>query len=142
MPTPTSAMVKPSTLPAPLATTLDQFDLYDPTRLSDDESSDLVGVIGLGSLLFFLLPIFETGLLSDIGFSALFGGGLASYLGLRKDTVGTISRNVAGSLANKAAVGVYDKVSELEEEYEVTDKAKKKGKELIDKAVAKVKEGL
>ena len=135
-------LAKPSTLPLALTDTLDKYDLYDPTRLADKEADDLVGLIGAGTLLTFLLPIFETGFLADVGFSALIGGGLASYLGLRKDTVGTISRNVAGGLANKAAVGAYEAAVEVEEEYQLTDKAKRKGKEVIDDVIKKVKEGL
>ena len=64
--------------------------------------SNTLGAAGFGGLLVFLLPIFETGFLADFAFSALVGGGIASYLALRKDSVGIIARDVVGETSNKA----------------------------------------
>ena len=81
--------------------------------------------------------------------SALFGGGLGAFLGLRKGTGGTIARSVFGSLANKVAVGTYTKGVELVEaakeydrEAEVVKGVTKAGKAALDELQKKIKEGL
>ena len=65
---------------------------------------------------------------------------LGGYLALRKDPVGAITRDVVGDTANKVAKGTYEKVIELEEEFQITDNAKKTVSKTIDdlkKAVQK-----
>ena len=133
-------MVKQSTLPAPLVPYLEKADLLDPTTLEPADQDNALGAAGFSSFLLFLLPIFEAGLLTDVFFSALFGVGLGGYLALRKDPVGAITRDVVGDTANKVAKGTYEKVIELEEEFQITDNAKKTVSKTIDdlkKAVQK-----
>ena len=128
----TSAMVKQSTLPPALVPYLDQADLFDPTTLSDEEQENIGGAVGFSALLIFLLPIFEAGLISDVFFSALFGASVGGYLALRKDPIGAITRDVVGDTSNKVAKGAYEKAIELEEEYDLTENAKKTAANLID----------
>jgi len=118
------------TLPPAVSEALESADLFDPTKLQAQEQDDWLGVVGFGTVLAFLLPIFEAGLIPDILFSALFGGGLAAYVGLRKDEAGTISRTT-GRLANKAALTTYKKAVDIEEEYEVSRKVREKAVETV-----------
>lgn len=138
----TSAMVKQSTLPPALVPYLDQADLFDPTTLSDEEQENIGGAVGFSALLIFLLPIFEAGLISDVFFSALFGASVGGYLALRKDPIGAITRDVVGDTSNKVAKGAYEKAIELEEEYDLTENAKKTAANLIDDLKKKVQKGL
>ena len=138
---PPAALVK-STLPPALATTLDGAGLYDPTTFKEDEKEGALGAVGFGALLFFLLPIFEAGLISDAIFSLLVGGGIGGYLSLRKDAVGAVTRDVVGDTSSKAAKGTVEKVWELEEEFDISNNLKKGASQVVKDLQKKVKEGL
>ena len=99
---PAGAIAKQSTLSPALSTQLAKYELYDPTTLNDDDQTNTLSAMAFGAALLFLLPVFEAGFLTDVAFSALFGGGLAGYAALRKDAVGAITRDVVGDTSNKA----------------------------------------
>ena len=142
VPSSSSALVKGSTLAPALVPFLDDANLLDPTTLSEDDQENALGAIGFGAFALFLLPIFEAGLLTDVFFSVLVGGGLGGYFALRKDPVGAITRDVVGDTANKVAKGTYEKAIELEEEFELTDTAKKAVAGAITDLKKKIQESL
>ena len=87
----------------------------------------MIGTAATGGLLLFLLPLFEVGFIGDLALSTFFGAGIAGYLALRKDEVGSQARTLVGSNAMMAA----DKAKTLESEYKVVDTVKAKADELI-----------
>ena len=56
-----------------------------------------------------------------------------------RTTVGSITRDVVGETSVDVAVSAYEKTVELEKEYELTDKAKKKAKEALDDLQKQIK---
>ena len=90
----------------------------------------------------FLLPLFEAGFITDVVASLLVGGGLAGLLALRKDAIGTTTRDIVGEKSNQAALATYEKVVELEKEYEVTKNVREKSKLALDELTKKIKDGL
>ena len=116
----------PVTLPPALSGALRTADLLDPSTFTVAEQDDLLGAIGLGTALLFSLPLIEGSFVcavfrrltrwtalsarmlmaptspandrSDLFFSLVVGGGLSAYAALRKDSVGTFTRSVAGQL--------------------------------------------
>ena len=103
-----------------------------PNQLEGEEQDGLLGAMAGSSALLFLLPLFEFGLFGDLALSALVGGGLSGYAALRKDGVGDVARQ-SGKIANKGALVSYGKAKEVNEEYQLTEKAK-------DSAIAAAKE--
>lgn len=91
------------TLPGSVSDTLKDFNLKSPNEMSDSEYNTYSGAAILGTLLFYVTAgaaVTENDfglLLSDFVISALIGGGLAIYLSLRKDDLGTLA-NQLGSL--------------------------------------------
>ena len=77
----------------------------------------------------------------DLLLSAIIGGGLSGYAALRKDGVGDVART-AGKVANKGALATYASAKKLNEEYELTEKAKTKAVELVKQATEKLKQSL
>ena len=71
----------------------------------------------------------------------IIGGGLSGYAALRKDGVGDVART-AGKVANKGALATYASAKKLNEEYELTEKAKAKAVELVKQATEKLKQSL
>jgi len=131
-----------SSLPPPVQDALERADLLDPTTFAKEEQDDTIGAIAAGAALVFLLPLFEAGFINDVIFSTLAGGGAAAYAALRKDQVGTFTRSVTGRLAKKAATTTYEKVLEVEEEYQVTQKVKDKAVEVAKDVTAELKKKL
>lgn len=113
-------------LPDAVASTIKEQGLKSPNELgTTDYNTYSAAAIG-GTLIFFLLPLFNIfGFLGDFVFSALIGGGAAAYCSLRKDEVGGYA-NQFGGYVMKA----LDKV----EESKVLDQAQAKVTELVDKA--------
>ena len=134
--------MKPSSLPLALSDAFEKYELYDPTTLSDADQAAARGVVGFGTMATFLLPIFEAGLLPDVFFSLLIGGGLGALVALRKDNVGTVARDVVGDTSNKAAKGAYKAAVEIERDLELTEKAKTSAKKFAEDLEKKIKEGL
>ena len=93
-------------------------------------------------VLLFLLPIFEIGFLGDLGFSALFGGGLSAYAALRKDSVGMVTRKVTGRQANRAALYASEVIDYVEKEFEVSDTVKKGAIDTVSKVRAEIQKKL
>ena len=102
-------------------------DLQDPTAMSPEDQDNTVAAAAAGLALLFLLPIFEIGLFGDLALSGIFGGGIAAYCALRKDSIGQITRDVGGRTARTT----FDTAKKLEREYEVTEKVIDKSKQLI-----------
>ena len=128
-------------LPTTAVDLFENNDLLVPNKLNDDEQDGWLGAIAAGTGLLFLLNVFELGAIYDLGLSALIGGGLSGYAALRKDAFGDVSRS-AGKVANKGALATFAKAKELNEEYEVSDKAKKKAIETVKQVTEKLKENL
>ena len=109
-------------LPDAIADVIKEQDLNSPNDLSDgDYNTYSAAAIG-GTLIFFLLPIFNLlGPIGDFVFSALIGGGVGAYASLRKDTVGEYGNKFGGYV-----LMAVDKVVEQ------TPAVKAKVEELID----------
>ena len=131
-----------SSLPPVLAEAFESADLLDPTTLSPVDRDSSLGAIAISALVVFLLPVFEAGCIGDVLASTLIGGGLAGYLSLRKDEVGSVVREKLGSSSNKAAAKAYEKAVEIEAEYQIMSKTKKKATELMDEVQKKIKDTL
>ena len=83
--------------------------LSNPNELSDSEYNSYSAAAIGGTLIFFLLPIFNLlGFAGDFVFSALIGGGAAAYASLRKDQIGEYGNKFGGIVLQGA-----DKVVEL-----------------------------
>jgi len=108
---------------------LSEFDLSDPSTLPKDDQDELVGAAAVGALAIFLLPLFEIGFFGDVALSALIGGGLASYLGLRND-VGSTTRKVVG----RSAIVAAEKAKQYERKEQLAEKAKAKAADLWKEA--------
>ena len=105
----------------------------DPGEFGQGEFDQFVAGTAAGSLLLFLLPLFEVGFVGDLVLSTVFGGGALAYAQLRKDEVGNYAGQV-GSYSMKAV----DKVQELDREYKVTEQVKSK----VDGIVKDIKSSL
>jgi len=131
----TTTLVAQSRLPAALQEALTSADLLDPTTFEKEDQTNSLGAVAAGSLAVFLLPLFEAGLLGDVVFSTLVGGGLVGYAALRKDSVGSLTRDVGG----RGVVRAAQKVQELEKEYEVTTKAKETANKVANQLTDQLK---
>ena len=97
------------TLPGAVTDILKDADLSNPNDLSDSEYNSYSAAAIGGTLIFFLLPIFNLlGFAGDFVFSALIGGGAAAYASLRKDQIGEYGNKFGGIVLQGA-----DKVVEL-----------------------------
>lgn len=142
-PTP-SSLVDPSKSAFPLAVqeAFTSAQLLDPSSLSPSDLEKTKGAVGLGAVVAFWLPLFDVGLVSDLGLSLLFGGSLAAYAALRSDPVGAVTRDVLGDAANQAVVLAVTTAQDVEEEYELTDKAKAAAAKVLNELKAKIQQGL
>ena len=94
----------PDALTGPLA----DLDLKNPNDLSDAEYNSYSAAAIGGTLIFFLLPVFNLlGFAGDFIFSALIGGGAGAYASLRKDQIGDYGNKFGGIVLQSA-----DKVAE------------------------------
>ena len=94
----------PDALTGPLA----DLDLKNPNDLSDAEYNSYSAAAIGGTLIFFLLPVFNLlGFAGDSIFSALIGGGAGAYASLRKDQIGDYGNKFGGIVLQGA-----DKVAE------------------------------
>jgi hypothetical protein len=122
-------------LPDTVTDKLEGFELKNPNKLDEDEYKGYAGAAILGTLLFFLLPgafltnipdtlkdIAETAL-PNFAFSALVGGGLAIYLSLRKDEVGSQIRDYGNKLLDTVGLPTirYDLPSQVTDVIESND---------------------
>jgi hypothetical protein len=139
---PRGGVLDKSSLPPVLAEAFETADLLDPTTLSPVDRDSSLGAIAVGALVVFVFPVFEAGFIGDLLASTLIGGGLAGYLSLRKDEVGSVVREKLGSSSNKAAAKAYEKAVEIEAEYQIMSKTKKKATELMDEVQKKIKDTL
>ncbi|EOD38458.1 hypothetical protein EMIHUDRAFT_454655 [Emiliania huxleyi CCMP1516] len=108
------------TLPAAVADPIKDLDLKSPNDLSQAEYNSYSAAAIGGTLIFFILPLFDIlGFFGDFVFSALVGGGVGAYASLRKDSVGEYANKFGGALltaADKAAAeapGLKDKLQKL-----------------------------
>ena len=108
------------TLPDAIGGVLQEQDLKNPNDLSDDEYNTYSAATIGGSLILFLLPLFDIlSLPGDLVLSALLGGGLCAYLSLRKDDVGKYANQFGGYVmvavdkVAEATPGIQDKVNDL-----------------------------
>lgn len=114
------------TLPDVVTSTIKDQGLNSPNELGTTEYNTYSAAAIGGTLILFLLPIFNLlGFFGDFVFSALIGGGAAAYCSLRKDEVGNYA-NQFGGYVMKALDAV--------EESKVLDQAQAKVTELVDKA--------
>jgi len=109
-----------STLAPPLAKVLDVLDLYDPTTMSSEDQDNVIGAVVAGFAVFFPLLYAQFGLFPDFLLATAFGGGVSGYCALRKDIIGSITRDIAGSSTNLVLVNVVEKAEAIAEEYELT----------------------
>ena len=73
------------TLPAAVADPIKDLDLKSPNDLSQAEYNSYSAAAIGGTLIFFILPLFDIlGFFGDFVFSALVGGGVGAYASLRK----------------------------------------------------------
>ena len=108
------------TLPDAVGGVLQEQDLNNPNDLSTtDYNTYSAAAIG-GTLILFLLPLFDLlSLPGDLVFSALIGGGALAYLSLRKDDVGKYANQFGGYVmvavdkVAEATPGIQDKVNDL-----------------------------
>ena len=83
-------------------------DIKNPNDLSQTDYNTYSGAAIGGTLVLFLLPLFDlTGFIGDFIFSALIGGGALAYASLRKDTVGEYANKFGGYV-----ITAVDKVNE------------------------------
>ena len=128
-------------LPETVVEYFESQDLLVPNRLDEEQQDSWLGAIAAGTGLLFALNLFEIGAGMDLLLSAIIGGGLSGYAALRKDGVGDVART-AGKVANKGALATYASAKKLNEEYELTEKAKTKAVELVKQATEKLKQSL
>jgi hypothetical protein len=128
-------------LPETVVEYFESQDLLVPNCLNEEQQDSWLGAIAAGTGLLFALNLFEIGAGMDLLLSAIIGGGLSGYAALRKDGVGDVART-AGKVANKGALATYASAKKLNEEYELTEKAKAKAVELVKQATEKLKQSL
>jgi len=128
-------------LPETVVEYFESQDLLVPNCLDEEQQDSWLGAIAAGTGLLFALNLFEIGAGMDLLLSAIIGGGLSGYAALRKDGVGDVART-AGKVANKGALATYASAKKLNEEYELTEKAKAKAVELVKQATEKLKQSL
>jgi hypothetical protein len=100
-------------LPDAVSEAIKEQDLKSPNDLSDaDYNTYSAAAIG-GTLIFFILPLFDLlGFFGDFVFAALIGGGAAIYCSLRKDAVGEYA-NKFGGIVLQGADAVAEQVPKL-----------------------------
>ena len=111
---------------------LAQFGLMDPTTMAVEEQDKVVGAVLTGAALLFPLFYLKFGLLPDLVFSAVFGGGPAGLLALRTDAVGKFARDAVGGTANLALSNFVIQAEEIDNEYKVTKEAQERIRRQID----------
>ena len=85
------------TLPAAVADPIKDLDLKSPNDLSQAEYNSYSAAAIGGTLIFFILPLFDfVGFIGDFVLSALIGGGALAYLSLRKDDLGEYGGKFGG----------------------------------------------
>jgi len=135
---PAGALARDFQLPLAVTNALVASELQDPTKMSREDQDNSLGAIAAGTGLLFLLPLFEIGFFGDLALSSILGGGLAAYAALRKDTIGTLTRDVGG----KTARTTFDKAKAYERENQLTEKAIAKTKEAVAELKKKIAEEL
>jgi len=95
-------------LPDAVTPVLKEQGLNNPNELDTGAYNSYSAAAIGGTLLFFILPLFDLlGFFGDFVFSALIGGGLGAYASLRKDQVGEYANKFGGIVLQGA-----DKVAE------------------------------
>ena len=85
------------TLPAAVGNVLGEAELKNPNDLDDEAYNTYSAAAIGGTLILFLLPLFDLlGFIGDFIFSALIGGGALAYAALRKDVVGEYANKAGG----------------------------------------------
>ena len=107
-------------LPSAVDSILKEQDLNNPNKLDDDAYNTYSAAAIGGTLLVFLLPIFNfAGFFPDFILSALIGGGAAAYCSLRNDVIGEYANKAGGYVMMgidkgvEAAPGVKAKIEDL-----------------------------
>ena len=107
-------------LPSAVDSILKEQDLNNPNNLDDDAYNTYSAAAIGGTLLVFLLPIFNfAGFFPDFILSALIGGGAAAYCSLRNDVIGEYANKAGGYVMMgidkgvEAAPGVKAKIEDL-----------------------------
>ena len=84
-------------LPSAVDNILKEQDLNNPNNLDDEAYNTYSAAAIGGTLLVFLLPIFNfAGFLPDFILSALVGGGAAAYCSMRRDVIGEYANKAGG----------------------------------------------
>ena len=84
-------------LPDAIADVLKEQDLNSPNDLDTTAYNNYAAAAIGGTLIFFLLPLFDfVGFIGDFVLSALIGGGALAYLSLRKDDLGEYGGKFGG----------------------------------------------
>lgn len=107
-------------LPSAVDSILKEQDLNNPNNLDDEAYNTYSAAAIGGTLLVFLLPIFNfAGFFPDFILSALIGGGAAAYCSLRNDIIGEYANKAGGYVMMgidkgvEAAPGVKAKIEDL-----------------------------
>ena len=99
---------------------------------SPNPNPKVVGAVVTGAALLFPLFYLKFGLLPDLVFSAVFGGGPAGLLALRTDAVGKFARDAVGGTTNLALSNFVIQAEEIDNEYKVTKEAQERIRRQID----------
>ena len=104
-------------LPSVVTDVLKDVGVKNPNELDTTAYNEYSAAAIGGTLLFFILPIFDiTGFFGDLIFSALFGGGLLAYAALSDGPVGEYGNKFGGLVMKGVDEGfpaVKSKVEEL-----------------------------
>ena len=106
--------------------------LMDPTTMAVEEQDKVVGAALTGAAVLFPLFYLKFGLLPDLVFAAVFGGGPAGLLALRTDAVGKFARDAVGGTTNLALSNFVIRAEEIDNEYQVTRDAQQRLRRQIE----------
>ena len=120
------AMQGESSLSPAVAEALATLGLMDPTTMAVEEQDKVVGAMLTGAAVLFPLFYLKFGLLPDLLFSAVVGGGPAGLLALRTDAVGKFARDAVGGTTNLALSNFVMRAEEIDNEYQVTRDAQER----------------